>query len=128
MITVQNELDRIYAAAQTLIQVCHGLSRQSGWWDRPDAMAAHMTPVRLMLMVSELGEAMEAHRKGLMDDHLPNRPGLEVELADLVIRAFDMAGGQGLDLAGAIGEKLAYNQSRADHKPENRAKVGGKAY
>jgi hypothetical protein len=28
----------------------------------------------------------------------------------------------------AIMEKLAYNRSRADHKPENGAKVGGKAF
>jgi DNA-directed RNA polymerase subunit alpha len=59
-----------------------------------------------------------------MDDHLVNRPMLEVELADAVIRILDMAGGLGLDVAGAIAEKLNYNDSRADHKPENRAKDG----
>jgi hypothetical protein len=52
----------------------------------------------------------------------------EVELADAVIRIFDLAGAYNMDLAGAIAEKLAYNQQRADHKPENRAKAGGKAY
>jgi hypothetical protein len=40
----------------------------------------------------------------------------------------DMAGGLGLDVPGAIAEKLAYNQSRADHKPEARAAAGGKAF
>jgi hypothetical protein len=34
----------------------------------------------------------------------------------------------GYDLAGAIMEKLAYNQQRADHKPEARAAEGGKSF
>lgn len=49
-------------------------------------------------------------------------------MADLVIRAFDMAGGLKLDMAGAIAEKLAYNANREDHKPENRKRAGGKKY
>jgi hypothetical protein len=53
---------------------------------------------------------------------------LEVELADAVIRIFDMAGGLGLDVGGAIAEKLVYNGKRADHKPENRRDVGGKKF
>lgn len=57
-----------------------------------------------------------------------HRPGIEVELADAVIRIFDLAGGFNLDLGGAIAEKPAYNANRADHKPENRKLDGGKAY
>jgi NTP pyrophosphatase (non-canonical NTP hydrolase) len=53
---------------------------------------------------------------------------LEVELADLMIRALDLAGAMDLDLGGAVAEKLLYNQSRADHKPENRALEGGKKF
>jgi hypothetical protein len=71
---------------------------------------------------------MEGARKGLMDDKLPARTMLEVELADAVIRIFDMAGGLHLDLGGAIAEKLAYNAQRADHKPGNRIKPGGKTF
>ncbi len=123
-----NMRSTVVYAATTLTGVCHGVARESGWWSKPDATAPYMTPIRLMLMVSELGEAMEGHRKSKMDDHLPHRRSIEVELADVVIRAFDMAGGEGYDLAGAIAEKLAYNQQRADHKPEARAAAGGKAY
>ncbi len=46
----------------------------------------------LMLMVSELAEAMEGDRKNLMDDKLPHRKMLEVELADALIRGLDLAG------------------------------------
>jgi len=81
----------------------------------------------LMLVVSEVAEAMEADRKGLQDDKLPWRDGLTVELADAVIRIFDMAGGLDLDLGGAFVEKLIYNRNRIDHTPEHR-RNGGKRY
>jgi hypothetical protein len=82
----------------------------------------------LCLVHSEISEGLEGHRKNLMDDKLPHRPMLEVELADAVIRIFDIAAGLGLDLGGAYVEKCSYNQSREDHKAENRLKPGGKAY
>ena len=82
----------------------------------------------LMLCVSELAEAMEGHRKDLYDDHLKHRKAFEVELADCLIRIFDIGAGMGLDLGNAFVEKLSYNQQRADHKTENRLKPGGKKY
>jgi NTP pyrophosphatase (non-canonical NTP hydrolase) len=71
---------------------------------------------------------MEGDRKDLMDDKLPHRKMREVELADAVIRIFDLAGAYGMDLGEAIAEKMAYNQSREDHKIANRAQSGGKSY
>lgn len=115
-------------AVWTITDICHRLAKQAGWWDRPDARELHATLVRIGLEHSELSEAFEAARKNKMDDHLPHRRGLEVELADCLIRIADQAGGEELDLAGAVMEKLAYNQQRADHKPENRAKEGGKKW
>ena len=82
----------------------------------------------LMLAVSELAEAMEGHRKGLMDDHLPGRQMLEVELADCVIRVMDLAEGLGLDLAGAWRDKMEYNAKRLDHTRAARLAEGGKKY
>ena len=63
-----------------------------------------------------------------MDEHLPDRLSVEVELADTVIRCFDLAGGLGLDLGAAIAEKLIYNRDRADHQLANRAADGGKKF
>jgi hypothetical protein len=52
----------------------------------------------LMLVVSEIAEAMEGERKNLMDDHLPHRKMAEVEMADAYIRLLDYAAGFGVDL------------------------------
>lgn len=82
----------------------------------------------LMLVTSELSEALEGHRKDLMDDKLPHRKMFEVELADAVIRIFDIAGGLELDLGGAYAEKMQYNSVREDHKHEARKLAGGKKY
>lgn len=82
----------------------------------------------LMLVVSELSEAMEGHRKNLPDDKLPHRSMFEVELADAIIRILDIAGGFGLDLGGAFEEKLAFNAQREDHKIEHRKQTHGKKY
>ena len=88
----------------------------------------YLVPAKLCLIHSEISEAMEGHRKNLMDDKLPHRKMCEVELADAVIRIFDLAGAMGYDLGAAIAEKMAVNASREDHKPEARAAVDGKKY
>jgi len=106
-----------------LTDFCYNQSKNAGWHDNPREIGT-----MLMLVVSEIAEAMEGDRKDLMDDHLPNRKMIEVELADAVIRIGDLAGKLGLDLGGAIDEKLAYNRNRADHKKENRLQEGGKKY
>lgn len=118
----------IFLAAECLAIYCHQAASDAGWWKEGDTENPLMFSNKLCLIHSEVSEAMEGDRKSLMDDKLPHRPMREVELADAVIRIFDLAGAYGLDIAGAIVEKMEYNAQRADHKPENRAKAGGKAY
>jgi NTP pyrophosphatase (non-canonical NTP hydrolase) len=112
----------------TLCDVVH--SANINWWVDPFDGTPKQRNVREMiaLMHSELSEGLEGHRKDLMDDKLPHRKMLEVEMADLIIRAFDFCGGLGLDLGGAFVEKMEYNSKREDHKLHARIKPGGKAY
>ncbi len=85
-------------------------------------------PAKLALVHSEISEALEGHRKNLADEHLPEFKSIEVELADALIRIFDLAGAYDLRLAEALVSKRRYNAKRADHKAENRIVDGGKAY
>jgi NTP pyrophosphatase (non-canonical NTP hydrolase) len=101
-------------------------SVDAGWWEGVDV--DDITPTKLCLIHSEISEAMEGHRKGLMDDHLPHRPMMEVELADALIRILDLAGAWGYDLEEAVAEKMAYNKQRQDHKQASREATGGKRY
>lgn len=139
-------MNNVAQAVNDLVGACHNASYSAGWWthratgmnlrdvvrspDNPleELLAGALVAQKLCLTHSEVSEAMEGHRKGLMDDHLTHRPMIEVELADAVIRIADLAGALGIDLGGAVQEKLLYNAQRADHKPEARSAQGGKAY
>lgn len=102
---------------------------KAGWYKDPRTGRKIDRNVMEMLCLvhSEVSEAAEGHRKDLMDDKLPHRKMIEVELADSLIRIFDLAGYQGLDLGGAMIEKMQYNATREDHKLSNRALPGGKS-
>ena len=111
-------------------RIAHQTATDAGWYRDPvtgEPIARNFGEV-VALMHSELSEALEADRKGLMDDKLPHRDGREVEFADCIIRILDTAAALGLDVAGALIEKNRYNRARADHKLANRAVSGGKKY
>lgn len=110
-----------------LQDMCYGLSLKAGWHKNP-VSNPETFGTKIALMHSELSEALEGFRKDKMDDHLPHRKAVEVELADALIRILDTAGALNLDLAGAVMEKLVYNTQRADHKLENREAAGGKKF
>lgn len=120
----------IRQAINTLSRDIHQANVEVGWYtdvatgNRKERNVGEL----LMLVVSEVAEAMEGYRKGLLDHHLPHRSMIEVELADAVIRIAGMAGYLNLDLGGAIVEKLAFNAVRADHRLEIRRLPHGKAF
>lgn len=67
----------------------------------------------LMLIVSEVAEAMEALRHGNPpSDKIVAFSGMEEELADACIRIFDLCVSRGFLIGDAILAKMAYNQAR----------------
>jgi len=87
------------------IRECHEASRAKGFWDRERNVGE-----ALMLVVSELGEAIEAHRRGHFG--IGRKDTFEDEIADSVIRLFDLSGGLGIDLEKQIKWKIAFNKKR----------------
>jgi NTP pyrophosphatase (non-canonical NTP hydrolase) len=107
----------------------HQVNVENGFWDGGDRNVGEM----LMLVVSELGEAIEAHRKGKsanlfafdarsidrtesadfqIDFQECVKDSFEDEVADAVIRIMDMCEGLGIDLERHIDLKLEYNRTR----------------
>lgn len=113
-----------------MTKIIHEDNVNAGWWtdlttgEKKDRNVGEL----LALVHSEVSEALEGYRKNLKDDKLPHRSMFEVELADVFIRIFDLAGGHNLDLGGAILEKLHFNRVRPDHKIENRKSENGKKF
>lgn len=107
----------------------HAANVRAGWWsDLQTGQPVERNVFEMLgLIHSEISEGFEGHRKGLRDDKLPHHPMIAVELADAVIRIFDLAGAMDINLGSIIAEKARFNQTRADHKPEARLAAGGKA-
>lgn len=81
----------------------------NGWWED----ASRNFGEAVALMHSELSEALEAQRTGNPpDDKLPAFSGVEVELADTIIRIMDWAVHNKLDVAGALVSKVRFNATR----------------
>lgn len=115
--------DEEVAALRSIQEKIRKVNEACGWYSKPRTFGEGIA-----LIHSEISEALEGGRKGLMDDHLPDRPMVEVEFADAIIRILDEGERQVCDVAGALKEKFLYNQSREDHKLENREKEGGKKF
>lgn len=87
------------------VQESHEAARVKGFWDRKRNVGE-----MLMLVVSELGEAVEAHRTGSFG--MERKDTFEDEIADAAIRLFDLCGGLGIDLEKQMEWKLAFNKKR----------------
>ena len=85
-----------------LVEKSHKMAVDKGFWE---ANGWNSVPTKLMLIVSELGEACEADRCGDMD-------GLYEELADTFIRLADLCGALEIDIEKEIERKMEINRKR----------------
>jgi NTP pyrophosphatase (non-canonical NTP hydrolase) len=83
-----------------LTKLCHKIAREKGFWDDKRNIGE-----MLMLIVTELSEAMESYRT-------KNRKGFNEEIADTFIRLFDLCGGLKLDITKEIEKKMLKNRLR----------------
>ena len=83
-----------------LRDLCHQVAKEHGWWDEERSFGD-----LIALVHSEVSEALEDYRKG-NNEHIPE------ELADILIRVFDMCGYYGYDLEKAVIDKIEKNKGR----------------
>lgn len=81
-------------------QRCHAIAKEKGFWEKERNVGE-----ALMLIVTELAEAMEGYRK-------QDQANFREELADAYIRLFDLCGGLGIDIEKEILQKSERNKSR----------------
>ncbi len=81
-------------------KLCHDIAVEKGFWDEKRNIGE-----ALMLIVTELAEAMESYR--VQDD-----ANFREELADTFIRLFDLCGGLNIDITQEIIKKTEKNKNR----------------
>ena len=83
-----------------LSKFCHSIAKEKGFWDKERNMGE-----ALMLIVTELAEAMEAYR-------IQDKENFREELADTFIRLLDLCGGYDIDITSEIAKKSEKNKNR----------------
>jgi len=83
-----------------LSRICHSIAVEKGFWDKERNIGE-----ALMLIVTELAEAMEAHRTN-------DQANFKEELADTFIRLLDLCGGLKIDIEEEIAKKSERNKNR----------------
>lgn len=97
-------------AINVLAGDCYKNSKVHGFWDEG---YNRNKPEMISLMHAELSECLEYLRNGnKISDHIPDFSGVEEELADVLIRVFDFAGGFHLRLGEALIAKMKFNEGR----------------
>lgn len=91
-----------------LIQEAHRNSVSKGFWDTCSLVNTNDILAKLALIVSEVGEAIEAVRT----PGTVRYSNLDEELADICIRVFDLARALGYDLESTLLAKMEVNRSR----------------
>jgi len=83
-----------------LSKICHSIAKEKGFWDEERNIGE-----ALMLVVTELAEAMEAYRH-------QDQENFKEELADTFIRLLDLCGGLSIDIEDEIEKKSHTNKKR----------------
>ena len=91
------------------IKECHEMAKSKGFWDHSFNFAE-----KIALIHSELSEALEADRNTnpKLSDKFPQFLERDVELADVLIRLFDLCGHLEVDLPAIVIAKMDYNSKR----------------
>ena len=95
-----NELEIKGQSLNALAQLCHSIAVEKGFWNEKRNIGE-----ALMLIVTELAEAMEAHR-------LQDQDNFNEEIADTFIRLLDLCGGLQIDIEEEIAKKSKKNKNR----------------
>lgn len=92
-----------------VVNECHNNAVNHGFWANTDYILS-----KIALIHSELSELAECFRKNptQKSDHVPEITCVEEELADAVIRIFDLAGYLRVDMEKSISMKMEYNKNR----------------
>lgn len=88
------------SSIKKITKFCHTIAKQKGFWDGKRNLGE-----MLMLIVTELSEAMEAYR-------MQDKENFNEEIADTFIRLFDLCGGLRIDIEKEILKKMKKNKKR----------------
>ena len=99
----------------------HEVSKSKGFWDayRTRAERIASIPEKLCLIHTEVSEAMEEYRQKDFDPAVETVEesgkllGFGSEIADVIIRAMELAEALGLDIGRIIEKKHAFNKTRS---------------
>lgn len=96
----------------TLARLVHASAKSKGFYDGSDVHDIHHVLSKHALILSEVGEMVEAVRKPGPSEKTPNFSKEEEEWADAMIRLLDYAAWRNLRGYAAILAKIEYNAGR----------------